>query len=370
MTKEIFLIIDNNIYAILLLGIIAYTTFKNVSKKSKVSKYLKISSILIIIQLIFETVTYLLQITNKKLIFRDNIVYINTFIISITAIWIPYAITMFTMYYTNYINNEKIKKIVMISPVIIGTILLFYNIINPIVFTVENGKVIHGSGYFIFFIVNFVPFLNTILIVTLNRKKIVGKELNSLVIFLSAIFLGIILRAITNVKFTIYPSMALALSIEMIFLKKTLSQYDDISKFLTREKGEEILSETIKNGQDLTVVYINSNAMLDLYQNKNSNEITKAIKNTSNLINDCCSDDSIKVKYDINKILIIYYDTPLEKIESEISKINNNLLEKNIKVDIIIRKYNPEEKLTKGQFLRKIEADAFKKINATEGGNL
>lgn len=362
MVSKIFYTIDNNIYSFLLLAIFSHLTFMKVNKNSKVIKYLKHASTILMIQLVFETLSYLLQISEKNIIFKDNIIYIITVVLIITALLIPYTIVMFLLYKTNYTNYINIKKIISFTPVIIGMGLLIYNFFNPIMFSVENGLLQKNKFYFLFFILDFVPFLSAIIVVLINRKKIVKREYSILIIFLLTLFLGLIFKAVITVRFIIYPCMALALSIELFFIKITSTQYDNMTKLLTRDKGEEILSELIEDRKNIVVTYIESKKILEIYQTKTYDVIIDEVKKITNIIIENSSNDSIKIRYDINKILLIYIDTPIEKVENECKQIKQGLGEKNIQIETIIKRYNAEENLTKGQFLRSLEFPFSKRI--------
>ena len=368
MTKELFFIIDNNIYSLLVLFVISYTVLKNVNKKSNINMYIKGFTIVLFIQILFETLTYLLETTSKPIIFKNNMIYINTVLLSLNATFIPYFMTMFFINYIGFTKNIKAKKIVAITPVFLTGILLMINMFVPILFTAEGGKIIYKNFYILYLLLDFAPFLNPVIVIMWNRKKVVERDKDAVIIFFIFCFVALCIRSFLNVKFTIYTLMAIALSIELILLKNKLSQYDSVTKLESRETADEFIEEAIDNEKNISVIYIDCPNIIENYLNDAKDVIIQAEKEIASIIINNSIEESKKIRYSINKFMIIYINTRKEIIDRDLEKIKVNLKENNIKTSIIVNSFDKEKDKTKGQFLRRLEVLMSKKENIKTGG--
>ncbi len=361
MLKELFFILDNNVYALFFLIITAIFALKNTNENSPLTKYIKKIVLFIAVELVLESLIYIVQ--TSKISFKQEINFALLSLVYITRITIPYFMCMYSMYYTNYIRYIKLKRNIVITPIIIGIFLVILNIFTNILFSVSNEGIIKEniwSNYY--YIVQPLHAVITISIISLNIKKLNRKEINSLEIFLLLIVIGIILNSFFKVQFLIVPFMALGVCIELFFLKSNFSQFDNITKLWSREKGEEFIQEVIEEEKyNLTVLYIDYVNIVDKLKNKGEKEVYKDVKKIATILEKNCDISAKKVRYDINKYVVIYLNTRKEKIQKEMDKvieeINNT---SDIKVKYIIQEFDKNEQKTKGQFIRLLEVNMNK----------
>lgn len=356
MLKEVFFTLDNNIYALLLLLITSIFAFKNVNKNSKLTKSLKNIVLVVSLELVLESISYLIKISN--IIYKKEIINILSSCIYITTLFIPYLFCMFVTYYTNYIRYINIKKNIFITPVILGIFFVIINLFTPILFKVaDSGLVEYKPLYIYYFITSIFHAICTICIIFFNIKKLNTKEINALVIFCITIMIGIFLNSFLDIRFLVMPFISLAICIEMFFLKTDLSQYDNVTKLWTREKADKFIQNIIEeNKYNLTVLYIDYINIIDVLKEKGEKEIYSDVKKVADILQNICNINSRKVRYDINKFVVIYLNTRKEVIQNEMNKIEKDIKENtNVKIKYIIEEFNKEEQKTKGQFIRFLE---------------
>ncbi len=240
-----FLRIDTNIMAAAFLSLVIFIASKRLDKNDKFNKLFICMSLSILIILILETLTCII---NKRP--ELWLIPISTIFHMLILIFSPVA--SFAWFYFNkrFIledsNISSLSKLLFFSPIIINAVLVFLSPVNHTIFYIDEANVYHRGPYigFVSLLTYFYMFAALVLIIK-SRKKLLKREFFSLCLICIVPSIGSAVQVLFYGPLFIWSCTAFTLVIEYIFLQEKMVQIDGLTGAWTRNSFNYYINQRI-----------------------------------------------------------------------------------------------------------------------------
>jgi diguanylate cyclase (GGDEF)-like protein len=261
--------IDVNLYAFITLGIFTIIAFTKLNRKEKRNVVFLISSIIVLVQLIFESLTVMINgVDGLGILILTNILHISLFISAplLSYIYFRFIIrTILTIKFKSFIID-----CLLIIPLIITLVVVLLTPFFDLVFSFNSENIYHREAwFFVIFAITYLYIIVSSIILILNHRRIPLKEKFPFLIIAIVPIIGGLLQGLIYGIFTMWSSVALCLIIIFIFFQERFIQLDYLSGAWTRESFVNFIRKEVKKPMAMAYFDIDSlKSINDIYGHK------------------------------------------------------------------------------------------------------
>lgn len=328
---DVFLRIDINIMAMVLLGLVSFNAHKRLDRQDLLNKVFLIVSLIIIAQLFFETATCIINKRPEQWLISIS-VFLHICLFAIAPI--------LTYYWYFFIKNLVVSdeatvrksNIILLIPVMVSIVLTLLSPVYNFSFYIDSSNVYHRGPLFNInaAITYFYIFYGFILIVQ-NRRKIVKQEFVPLCIFSVLPIIGGLVQTLFYGTLLMWSGTAFSLVIVYIFLQQRMVHLDALTGVWSRGSFDYYISQRLKqkNNDRFGVIYFDIDKLKNINDSFGHVEGDLAIKTSIAIIKNAIRKNDIIVRMGGDEFLIILDCESNADLEKTINRINASFLEHN-----------------------------------------
>lgn len=320
---SLFLRIDINIIAMVLLGIIFCLAYKSLDKKDKINEIFLYMSLIIILEILFETLTCVINTyPNQSLIPVSIFLHMCLFI---TAPILTYFWYKFVRYWMKGDSKISLKKnILLLTPSAINLIITLLSPFYDFVFYIDSlNQYKRGSLFLISaFITYFYIFLSFFLILK-ERKKFLKEDYLPLLIFGILPIAGAIVQTLFYGTLLMWSCCSFSLIIVYNFLQQRMVHLDKLSGAWTRSSFDYYIARRIKikNNETFGIIFADIDNLKDINDKYGHLEGDLAIKNTVSLFRSVLRKTDIIARFGGDEFIIVLECDSRDLLDKTIERI-------------------------------------------------
>lgn len=334
---SVFLRVDINIVAMVLLGEISFIAYKRLDRQDTLNKVFLRISLIIILQLFLETATCIINKRPEQWLIPISIVlHICLFIGSPILTYFWYLLVKNMVLPDG--NSVSRNNFLFLLPVILVILLTVLSPIYKLVFFIDRSNVYHrGQFYLVVTAATYFYIVYGIGLIVINNKKIVKQNLVPL--FISGVLpiVGGVVQTIYYGPLLMWSSTAFSLVIVYVFLQERMVHLDDLTGVWNRGSFDYHISKRImKKGFDkFGIVYLDIDGLKEINDSYGHLEGDYALKVSVSLIKDIIKETDVIARMGGDEFIIILNSESnedlkqtIEKIEESFSNFNKNSAKK------------------------------------------
>lgn len=304
---EVYLRIDINIAAMILLGIILQMAYKRLDMQEKMNKTFLLTSLAIMIELLIETLTCIINNRPEEwLIPITTILHVCLFgtAPALTYLWLDFIKSW--IFSEN--ENRKKQNIIIFLPVIFNAILTLLSPFYGFVFSISSSNVYHRGNLFIVSITIIYSYLAySIFLILKQRKKIVKEEFLPLFVFGSLPILGGVAQSLFYGILLMWSSAAFSLVIVYNFLQQRMIQLDNLTGTWTRGSFDYYISQRLeqKRKSGFGIIFIDIDGLKQINDQYGHTEGDCAIRTSIKLIRNGLKKTDIVARFGGDEFVVI-----------------------------------------------------------------
>lgn len=328
---DVFLRVDINIMAIILLGLVSLNAYRRLDRHDLLNKVFLIVSLIIIVQLFFETATCVINKRQEQWLIPIS-VFLHICLFAIAPI--------LTYYWYIFIKNlvvsgeAAVKKsnFVLLVPVIAGIVLTLLSPVYNYVFYIDSSNVYHrGPLYNINAATTYFYIVYGFILVVMNRRRIVKQEFVPLCIFSVLPMIGGLVQTLFYGTLLMWSGAAYSLVIVYIFLQQRMVHLDALTGVWNRGSFDYYISQRTnqENNDKLGFIYFDIDDLKNINDSYGHVEGDLAIKAVIEIIKRAIRKSDIVVRMGGDEFLIILDCESNADLEKTIKRINEAFSEHN-----------------------------------------
>lgn len=328
---DVFLRVDINIMAIILLGLVSLNAYRRLDRHDLLNKVFLIVSLIIIVQLFFETATCVINKRQEQWLIPIS-VFLHICLFAIAPI--------LTYYWYIFIKNlvvsgeAAVKKsnFVLLVPVIAGIVLTLLSPVYNYVFYIDSSNVYHrGPLYNINAAITYFYIVYGFILVVMNRRRIVKQEFVPLCIFSVLPMIGGLVQTLFYGTLLMWSGAAYSLVIVYIFLQQRMVHLDALTGVWNRGSFDYYISQRTnqENNDKLGFIYFDIDDLKNINDSYGHVEGDLAIKAVIEIIKRAIRKSDIVVRMGGDEFLIILDCESNADLEKTIKRINEAFSEHN-----------------------------------------
>jgi diguanylate cyclase (GGDEF)-like protein len=328
---SVFLRIDINIAALVLLGILYFIASRRLDSQDMLSKAFLRASLIILLELFFETCTCVI---NKRpelwLIPVSVVLHVLLFVAGPVLTYLWYTLVK------NMIVSERqgltwADKILLI-PAWLNAVLTLLSPQYKLYFFIDGSNIYHrGEIFWLFSVITYFYFLYGSLLIFKSRRKLVRQEFILLHVFSILPMIGGLVQTLFYGPLLMWSSTAFSLVIFFIFLQQRMVQLDDLTGAWNRSAFESYMLKNIKqNGSAKSgIIYVDIDGLKIINDEYGHVEGDFALKTTIRIIRNAIRKNDLVVRMGGDEFIIILNCATEEVLETTTSRIEASLMEYN-----------------------------------------
>lgn len=328
---NVFLRIDINLAAMIMLSIVCLISSRRLDMKDQLNKVFLISSVTIVLELFFETATCILNSRPMPWI-----VPVSTFLHLCLFSGAP----MLTYFWYRMISHwvvpeEKIsrkKHVILLIPVAVNMIIVLLSPLNGLVFYFDNEYVYHRGPLFILSVlIIYSYFLYSFALICLHRKKVLKEEFIPLLVVGILPVIGGILQSIFYGVLLMWSCAGFSLVVVYIFLQQRMVHLDELTGAWTRGTLEYFIAKRAKRRKDdvFGLIILDMDGLKKINDQYGHFEGDYALRTTVQLVKSVLKKSDIIARTGGDEFLIILDCDSRDRIEQTIEKIESILRQHN-----------------------------------------
>ncbi len=328
---DVFLRIDINIMAMVLLGLVSLNAYKRLDRQDLLNKVFLIVSLIIIVQLFFETATCII---NKRP--EQWLIPISVFL-HICLFTVAPILTYYWYFFIKHLvgsDEATVKKsnIILLIPVIVSIVLTLLSPIYNFSFYIDSLNVYHRGPFFnINAAITYLYIIYGFILIVKNRRKIVKQEFVPLCIFSALPMIGGLVQTLFYGTLLMWSGTAYSLVIVYIFLQQRMVHLDALTGVWSRGSFDYYISQRLKqkNNDKFGVIYFDIDRLKNINDSYGHVEGDLAIKTSIAIIKNVIRKNDIIVRMGGDEFLIILDFESNADLEKTINRINASFSEHN-----------------------------------------
>lgn len=328
---NVFLRVDINIIAMLLLGIVVAIAYNRLDRRDLINKAFLTVSLVIILELLFETLACLINgYPHTGLIPVSAILHICLFVAAPLLSYFWYHLIKSII-----LPDKKYTRLfsaLMFIPVLVNAVLTFLSPVFHSVFFIDSTNHYHRGPYFIIFsITTYFYILYSLVVVVINRKKLIRHEFIPLFIFNFLPIAGGIGQSVFYGTLLMWSCAAFSLIIVYIFLQERMIQMDYLTGAWNRNSFDHyIMRRSRQNGDDkIGIIYADIDCLKEINDEYGHSEGDYAIKTSIDIIRGVLRKQDIIVRMGGDEFIIILDCDSMADLEQTIHRIGDAFMEYN-----------------------------------------
>lgn len=321
---NVYLRIDINIAAIVLLGFVLWMAYNRLDKMDLLNKKFINTSMIIIIEILIETITCILNGRPEQgMIHASNFMHICLYV---TAAILTYC--CYTFIYSWIMPRGEIpirRKILLLIPVALNSVITVLSPMYGFVFYINSSNEYQRGPYFYLsgLIIYFYLVISLVLIIK-QRKKIIKQEFVPLFLVGLLPILGGIVQTLFYGVLLMWSSVAFSLVIIYNFLQQRMIHLDTLTGAWTRESFDYYLSQRIKQRDSFQfgAIFMDLDGLKQINDEYGHLEGDCAIKSTVQLVKGLLRKTDIIARLGGDEFVIILECKSKEVLDKMIERIN------------------------------------------------
>lgn len=328
---EVFLKLDLNIAAIVLLGIVFVIAYNRLDRNEELNRKFMVMSVVVFTELFLETTAYVIDGKSGFLI-RIISVLIYTVIFSIAPA-VTYVWYLFVRRWI--ITNSKMTKktkILLHIPILINLIITILSPFYGFIFYVDENNIYYrGKFFLIIAAVIYIYLLLSVKLILKYRKIIIKQEVVSLLFFGILPGIGGLFQSLFYGATIMWSSTAFSLVIVYIFLQQKMIHLDSLTGVWTRESFERYISQrtAVGGNRRFGAIYMDLDDLKQINDNYGHTEGDEAIKSIMHIIKKILRKTDIVARLGGDEFIIILDCESMESVEKLIERIRMEISEYN-----------------------------------------
>lgn len=320
---SVFLRVDINIIAMILLGTVCFIAYKRLDKQDSLNRVFLRVSLIIILQLFFETITCIInQRPEKWLIPIAVFLHIGLFSISSVMAYYWYILVK-NLVIPDEANYCK-RNILLLIPVAISIFLAVLSPIYNFVFTISSLNVYErGPLFLVSAAITYLYIFCGFILIVKNKRKIVKQEFAILFIFSILPIIGGIVQTLFYGALLMWSSVAFSLVIVYIFLQQRMVQLDDLTGTWNRSSFDYYITQRLKQktNEKFGIIYVDIDGLKNINDRYGHVEGDFAIKTSITIIKSVIRKNDIIVRMGGDEFVIILDCESNQVLEKTIERI-------------------------------------------------
>lgn len=318
--------VDINFLTAFILSLVSIIAFIRLNHRDKLSKTYLVMSAIIIIQLILEAFSVILdnQTTFNMIWLRFSISFV-IFIIGpfLAMMWFMLIKKMFVPKMT----VKPITKLIVYLPQIINVILVISTIFFDTVFYIDEFGVYHrGHLFFLTMILTYYYIVLTFILILSNRKKVVKEDLLLLAVATALPVLGGILQGLFYGLLLIWPSVGFSLIILYLFLQQRVIHHDYLTNAWSRESFFQFISFNMESSKKpFGVIYFDLDNLKTVNDQYGHEQGDFALKKTVEIVKKSLPESIIVARLGGDEFIGIFSATTQKEVVNVVTRIRYNI---------------------------------------------
>ena len=321
---DVFLRIDINIMAMVLLGLVSLNAYKRLDRQDSLNRVFLIVSLIIVVQLFFETATCII---NKRP--EQWLIPISVFL-HICLFTVAPILTYYWYFFIKHLvgsDEATVKKsnIILLIPVIVSIVLTLLSPIYNFSFYIDSSNVYHRGPFFnINAAITYLYIIYGFILIVKNRRKIVKQEFVPLCIFSVLPIIGGLVQTLFYGTLLMWSGTAFSLVIVYIFLQQRMVHLDALTGVWNRGSFDYYISQRLKqkNNDKLGIIYFDIDGLKNINDSYGHVEGDLAIKTSIAIIKRVIRKNDIIVRMGGDEFVIILECESNVDLEKTINRIN------------------------------------------------
>ncbi len=329
----VFLRIDINVVAMILLGIVIFIAKMRLDKHDNVNKTFLNVSMIIILQLFLETTTCFINKRPELWLVPVSVAFhICLFITGpvLAYFWFVFIRSMVTR------SDVSSKwRILLFVPVIVNTVMTLLSPMYRLLFFITSDNVYHrGALFIVSAAMVYIYLILGIMLIIKNRRKIVRQD------FLPFLVLGILPTAGGIIQSFFYGALlmwscsAFSLILVYIFLEERMIHLDYLTGAWSRHSFDHFISQRIKqnSSEKLGIIYIDIDELKNINDKYGHAEGDAALKTVIRIIKSIIRKGDIVARLGGDEFAVIlnFENGSREMLENTIKRIDAAFTEHNL----------------------------------------
>jgi diguanylate cyclase (GGDEF)-like protein len=328
---SVYLRIDINIAAMVLLGAVFIIAYQRLDRKDTLNHRFLSMSLIICMELLFETITCVINGHPGKMLQVLSGTLHTALYLSAPIITCAWFFFIFNWIVPDTKMSSK-KQILLIIPVIFNAIITLLSPFFGWVFFITHSNVYgRGSLFAISLAITYLYLGCSLVLIFLKREMIIKHEFLPLSAVGVLPILGGILQGLFYGILLMWSSTAFSLIIVYIFLQQRMIHLDSLTGAWTRESLNYYLSNRIRRGMDavLGAIYLDLDGLKQINDRYGHLEGDDAIKTTIQLIKSLLRKTDIIARVGGDEFIIVVNCQTNEVLEKLIDRIKGKLMDYN-----------------------------------------
>lgn len=319
---SVFLRIDINIVAIVMLLLVYFLAHGRLEKQDSLNKLFFRTSILIIHQLFIETMTCIINKRPELWLIPISIM-LHILLFSLAPILTSYCYFLIRKI---IFPNEEVKKrryFIFLLPVVINFILVILSPIYHFVFYIDDMNVYHrGTLYILSAVFAYGYIVYGLLTIIINKRKISQQDFTLLLVFNGFSISGGIVQTLIYGPLLLWSCSAFSLVIAFLFIQERMVHKDVLTGAWDRGSFDHYIAQKIQfNYKKFGLIYVDMDHLKEINDTYGHVEGDYAIKMAVALIRGEIRKDDIIVRLGGDEFLVILDCDTIESINNTIERI-------------------------------------------------
>lgn len=325
---SVFLRVDINIVAMILLGLVFFIANRSLDKKDSLNRFFLRVSQIIIIQLLLETSTCVINKRPELWLIPISVLF--HIILFITAPVLTYHCFILIK---SMINLEKFRlgkrEILLLIPLAINIVITLLSPKYKFIFFIDSSNVYQrGQLFFVSAAITYFYFIYGLILLISNRRKIVKHEFVPLLIFTIMPIIGGLFQTLFYGVLLMWSSAAFSLIILYFYLQQRIVQLDDLTGAWNRNSFEYYITKSLKQKSSINIgiIYADIDDLKQINDMYGHIEGDFAIKTAIEIIESSIRKNDIVVRMGGDEFIVVLECWSNEALENTIKRIEASLL--------------------------------------------
>jgi diguanylate cyclase (GGDEF) domain len=328
---NVFLRIDINIAAMVLLGTVFVIAYNRLDRQDILNKKFLNTSLIILLEISFETMTCVMNGHPERwLNLVSVLMHIGLFVTAPILTYFWYVFIHCWIAPTTTISQKK--HILLLIPAAINFIITVLSPIFGWVFFIDNSNIYHRGPLFIFSsFITYFYLLYSLALILKQRKKVIKQEYTPLLAFGILPVIGGLCQTLFYGVLLMWSSTAFSLVIVYIFLQQRMVHLDSLTSAWTRESFDCYILQTMKQRTDVKfgAIYFDLDGLKQINDEYGHLEGDCALKTTIQLIKSLLRKTDIVARLGGDEFIIIVDCESNEILEKMVERIGLQFLKYN-----------------------------------------
>jgi len=306
---NLFLRIDVNILAFIMLVYVYYLANRHLEKHDALNKmYLQVSLLIIHILLLETTTCIINRRPELWLIPVAELLHVLLFVICPISTFYIYLLFRKIVFPGEEVFRRR--NLILVLPVVISAILAILSPLFHFVFYIDDTNVYHrGDLYLILAFTTYFYIVLAMFVILVKRKQVPRQDVSLLVMFIGLPLIGSLVQMLCYGLLLIWSSTAFSLVLAYITLQQRMMHLDELTGAWDRRSFEYYISQRlIRKNESFGAIYVDINSLKQINDTFGHQEGDISIKTTVEILRNEIRREDILVRLGGDEFIIVLED--------------------------------------------------------------